>query len=349
MSTHTKTQNNPKAIFFVVVLFIAVGLTFVVSGIYLGAQHKNIDDGRIHTTATIVDIQEELEVRGHYDYTVYVVYSVDGEEVLAQLSGYISSYYVGEELEIYYYLDDLSRVHSEKGMTTLSIAFPVAGAISIAVGVAALVLFIKQKKSTYTTHNSDNSNTNQRNGNNNTNQSTGKKARANKKSSFAFTLFITLFALLMLGIGVYLILSICDVDDGKRVYTTATITEVIEHRGADGEIIYCPYVSYEVDGTIIETEIYENAPELREGTVIGIYYYPQKPQKATIVSKPNILDLLFPIGFSCFALFMSSLGIATLIGLIKDRKNEVEDTGSDRTDDNGNAIGYDSTIDYPFE
>ena len=60
MSTHTKTQNNP-AIFFVVLLFIAVGLTFVVSGIYLGTQHKDIDDGRIHTTATIVDIQEDIE------------------------------------------------------------------------------------------------------------------------------------------------------------------------------------------------------------------------------------------------------------------------------------------------
>ena len=340
MSTHTKTQNNPKAIFFVVVLFIAVGLTFVVSGIYLGTQHKDIDDGRIHTTATIVDIQEEIEGRGHYDYTVYVVYSVNGEEVLAQMSDYISSYYVGEELEIYYYLDDLSLVHSEKGRTTFSIAFPVVGTISIVVGVAVLVLFIKQKKSKDTTHNSDNSNTN---------QSNGKKARANNKSSFAFMLFITLFALLMLGIGVYLILSICDVDDGKRVYTTATITEVIEHRGADGEIIYCPYVSYEVDGTIIETEIYENAPMYSEGAEISIYYYPQKPQKATIVSKPHISDLLFPIGFSCFALFMSALGIGALIGLIKNRKNEVEDTGSDRTDDNGNVIGYDSTIDYPFE
>ena len=349
MSTHTKTQNNP-AIFFVVLLFIAVGLTFVVSGIYLGTQHKDIDDGRIHTTATIVDIQEDIEHGGDTRHTVYVVYSVDGEEVLAQLSDYISGYYVGEELEIYYYLDDLSRVHSEKGMTTFIIAFPVAGTISIVVGVAVLVLFIKQKKSTDATHNNDNNNTNQRNDNNNINQRNGKKARANKKSSFAFTLFITLFALLMLGIGVYLILSICDVDDGKRVYTSATITEVIEHRGADGEIIYCPYVSYEVDGTIIKTEIYENVPELREGTVISIYYYPQNPQKATIVSKPHILDLLFPIGFSCFALFMSALGMYGLIRMFAERKEKVvQDTGSDRTDDNGNAIGYDSTMEYPFE
>ncbi len=315
--------------------FMIVGLLFATVGIYLVAQDMDKDDGRIYTTATIIEIQEDVNFRGddfETDYTVFVVYSVDGEAVLAQLSDYASGYHEGKEIEIYYYLDDLTYVSIKR--SPFMLIFPLfLGLIFVCVG--ALFLPRYRKKST------DNNNAS-------VNQSHDKKARANKPS-LALLICFTVGGLLFLGIGVYLIISECDIDGGNRVYTKAIVTE-IEETTNNGYSIYNTRVSYEVDGEIVEAGFYGNAPMYSEGTEIRIYYYPESPQNPTIARATNTKNLLFPIVFSCFGLLISVMGMYGLIRMFAERKEEVvQDTGSDRTDDNGNAIGYASTIDYPFE
>ena len=167
--------------------------------------------------------------------------------------------------------------------------------------------------------------------------------RIGKVSKISAIILIAV-GLLFFALGVYAGAMGDDVNDG-RVYTTATISKIVELRDRDGDSTYYTYVSFEVDGEIIEAELNSHSFTDYEGKAIEIYYYPANPQ---IVRTKNGY-LLFAILFPIMGLILVASGVFNLVKARIDKKDKVDNTGVDRKDEDGNAIGYDSTMEYPFE
>ena len=167
--------------------------------------------------------------------------------------------------------------------------------------------------------------------------------RIGKVSKITAIIFIAI-GLLFFALGVYAGAMGDDVNDG-RVYTTATITKIVELRDRDGDSTHYTYISFEADGEIIEAELNTYLFTYYEGKAIEIYYYPANPQ---IVKTKNGY-LLFAILFPIMGLILVASGVFNLVKARIDKKDKVDNTGVDRKDEDGNAIGYDSTMEYPFE
>ena len=101
----------------------------------------------IYTTATISRIDEYAtgDSENPKAYKTYVRFNVDEEEVIAELNTYSSKYFVGYELEVYYFEDDLSLVY-KKGSEHLLLIFPIVGTLFSVIG---FVLLINKKVQNY--------------------------------------------------------------------------------------------------------------------------------------------------------------------------------------------------------
>ena len=94
-------------------LFIIVGTIFLLIGIITIG--KNMNKNTIDTVGTIEYMEPYTDSNGNRSYKVYVSYFVEGQEYESRLNGYSSSFYTGEEIEIYYNKDNPSQI----GMTSL--------------------------------------------------------------------------------------------------------------------------------------------------------------------------------------------------------------------------------------
>ena len=104
-------------------------------------------NNRVYTTATItrIDEYETGDSENPKAYKTYVRFNVDEEEVIAELNTYSSKYYVGYELEVYYFEDDLSLVY-KKGSEHLLLIFPIVGTLFSVIG---FVLLFNKKVQNY--------------------------------------------------------------------------------------------------------------------------------------------------------------------------------------------------------
>ena len=83
-------------------IFLLIGIIGFVVGIIVCINAFN-NNNKVVTKGTITKIDVYKGNDGKRSYDVYVSYDVNGEEYESQLSGYSSSFYEGETLEIYYY------------------------------------------------------------------------------------------------------------------------------------------------------------------------------------------------------------------------------------------------------
>lgn len=128
----------------ILILVLALGLLAFAGGVYLTQFHNR---GYVETTAVIERI--ETEYRGldenrieQYDHTVYVRYTVDGEEYAGRSDTYDGSYKEGMEIKIFYDPENPAQFHGDsKGFATyLLLAGPAAMLI-------AAVMLAKSKRS----------------------------------------------------------------------------------------------------------------------------------------------------------------------------------------------------------
>ena len=132
-----------KALKSVSLIFIIIGIFFAIFGTIKYITTFNEVGDRIYTTAIItrIDEYETGDSENPKVYKTYVCFNVDEEEVISELNTYSSKYYVGYELEVYYFENDLSLVYT-KGSEHLLLLFPVLGTLFSTIGF--IVLFNKK-------------------------------------------------------------------------------------------------------------------------------------------------------------------------------------------------------------
>ena len=149
MSYRRRTRiRDRRSIIFGCLMFVVVGLVFVSVGIGMGIKGADTDDGRIYTTAIISFIDSEWrDTSDGYEreYTSYVIYEVEGEQIETNLSTYSSDHHVGKEIEIYYYPDRPYTAYEKNSHIFFAIIFPIIGGIAVITGLAELISLRKNK------------------------------------------------------------------------------------------------------------------------------------------------------------------------------------------------------------
>ena len=97
------------------ILFIVVGISFVILGLIKYIILFTEKEDCVYTTANIVKIDEREtgDPEEPIDYTTYVELEVNDDKVTTKLNTYKSSFKVGEKIEVYYFKNDTQIiVHS---------------------------------------------------------------------------------------------------------------------------------------------------------------------------------------------------------------------------------------------
>ena len=136
-----------KSIRIVGVAFVIIGLLFAAIGCFACVKEQTEKDARIYTTARIVRIEERSTNDPDFstEHTVYVALTVKGQEIEAKLNVYRSGLSLGDEVEVYYFENDLETV-CEKGSDIFYLIFAVAGGAVFVIG--ALLLYREKKLGT---------------------------------------------------------------------------------------------------------------------------------------------------------------------------------------------------------
>ena len=145
----TIKDSNSKDIIFVALFALAIGLIFLAVGLFMGLKNGNEADGRIYTTATIVDVQSDFQYSGstsHFTCITYVEYEIDGETITARLNPSSSTDQIGDTVDVYYYLDNPTLVEVKGGSPEFAIVFSILGGIGIAFGLYLSFILIKARK-----------------------------------------------------------------------------------------------------------------------------------------------------------------------------------------------------------
>jgi hypothetical protein len=123
--------------------FAIIGIFFALVGTIKYILVLNDIENRIYTTATIVEIDEYLtdDPDNPKGYNVYVEFEVDDDTVRSELNTYSYKYYVGGEISIYYYENDMNIVYAENSEHLLLI-FPLVG---ISLSILGFILFFNKK------------------------------------------------------------------------------------------------------------------------------------------------------------------------------------------------------------
>jgi len=122
------------------VLFIVIGLVFAILGSIRFILTFAEKDDRIYTTAHIVRIDERETGDPEFpvDHTTYVELEVNGEKITTELNVYRSDFKTGDQIEIYYFENDMQTVYKD-GSDVFYIIFTFSGVFFAAIG-AILVL-----------------------------------------------------------------------------------------------------------------------------------------------------------------------------------------------------------------
>ena len=127
------------------IFFLVFGLLFAILGSIKYIVAFKATDERIYATAHIVRIDEQKTGAPEFpiEHTTYVEFDINGNRIITKLNTYNSSFYIGKEIEVYYFENDLQTVY-KNGIEALFIIYALGGVVFAAIG---LLLIIKNKRS----------------------------------------------------------------------------------------------------------------------------------------------------------------------------------------------------------
>ena len=121
------------------IVFLVFGLVAFIVGcvfLYKGVSKK---EDRIYTTAVIAGIDRDYSFDSEdVEYIVYVTHEYDGQIVVGRLNSYNSTMYIGKELEVYFYEDNIHYLYEEGGEIIGAIASMILGIAFFTVGIFIL-------------------------------------------------------------------------------------------------------------------------------------------------------------------------------------------------------------------
>lgn len=132
--------------YFVFGMFMVVGLLFFMLGIYIMISQNISKENRVYTTAIIERIDRHTDSDGDTHYDVFISYDVDGKIYQRELNSYMSGYYEGKKIEVYYDKNNPSTVKTESSIIGMLI-FAGLGLVIFVIGFIGLLRgFIKKRK-----------------------------------------------------------------------------------------------------------------------------------------------------------------------------------------------------------
>ena len=141
------TRANGKQIVFS--MFTIIGLILLVVGTVICIKVFDYSD-KVETTAIITDFetyQEYANGRTHTRHKTHIEYDIEGYSYTNVVKMYSSSWNVGDEIEIYYDIDDPQNVGS-KDTDWVLLVIPCLGLMFF--GLGSITLFVSRKKQMYT-------------------------------------------------------------------------------------------------------------------------------------------------------------------------------------------------------
>lgn len=138
---------NGKRVVFLI--FSIIGLIFMVVGTVICLKVFDYSD-KVETTAIITDFesyQEYVNGRTHTRHKTHITYDVEGRSYTNIVQMYSSSWNVGDEIEIYYDIDNPQNVGS-KDTDWVLLVIPCLGLLFFCLGM--ITLLVSRKKQTCT-------------------------------------------------------------------------------------------------------------------------------------------------------------------------------------------------------
>ena len=143
-----KMKTN-KMIFSAFLIFAIVGLIFVIAGTLLCVKAFDYSNTG-ETTAIITEIETHTSIganrKARTSHKTHLEYEIDGYTYTCVIGSYSSEWDVGDEIEIYYDLDDRYSVRAKDTAAGL-IVLPCMGVVFFSVGVVGLLVTRKKQKS----------------------------------------------------------------------------------------------------------------------------------------------------------------------------------------------------------
>ena len=134
-----------KSVKFIWVFFAIFGLIFLgVGGIFVIPNLLN-NENKIETTGIISEMTSYRDHDGDTHYNVFVTYEVNGEKIESELNGYMSGFYEGKEIEIYYDKNNPIKIGT-KGLDAVMLLFPGMGLLFFLIGACGFANCIKKDK-----------------------------------------------------------------------------------------------------------------------------------------------------------------------------------------------------------
>ncbi|MGM9645871.1 MAG: DUF3592 domain-containing protein [Eubacteriales bacterium] len=113
-----------------------------------------------------------------------------------------------------------------------------------------------------------------------------------KVKSSSSIVFVIIFALIFIGVGVYLSVRELEFVNGGTK-TQATIVDIETYYDSNGDLNHRVYVTYDVDGTVYSGILDTYTSSMRAGKTIPVYYMTDNPSEFTYAK----LNFLFPVIF----------------------------------------------------
>ncbi|MBQ4121410.1 MAG: hypothetical protein IJD35_05280 [Clostridia bacterium] len=134
-----------KATKIVGIIFVVFGILFAILGTVAGIVRLIEKDDCKYATAQIIKIDEKKTGDPEFpiEHTTYVALDINGNQITAKLNTYNSSFYIGKEIDVYYFEYDLQTVY-ENGSEVFFLIYALGGIVFAAIGS---LLIIKSKRS----------------------------------------------------------------------------------------------------------------------------------------------------------------------------------------------------------
>lgn len=139
-----KKSNQNMAVKITMTIFFIIGAIFFAVGIAMCI--STFTSEKVETTGIISEI-ETYRSGDEYRHKVYIEYEVDGKVYNSLLNNYMSNYYEGKEIDIYYNPDFPEKIGTRAG-DTLVFIFPTLGLIFMMVGLIYFFIIIAKKNKT---------------------------------------------------------------------------------------------------------------------------------------------------------------------------------------------------------
>jgi hypothetical protein len=125
---------------FIWILFLAIGTAFLMVSLVLYKTNYIPKESREKTIATIINIMEYDD-----EHNVLISYKVNNQTYFARLDFYSSSYYEGKEIDIYYDINNLTKIMDTSYIVLFLIFFGV-GTMFILIAIMLITSKLIRKR-----------------------------------------------------------------------------------------------------------------------------------------------------------------------------------------------------------